>query len=117
MMQPENVMLEELLEIFRRLSEAVDAEKFAHQADISAPGEPHLFRAVMEIELFGKGLRECRRAGPARVNERAVDIKQNESHHPKNLPELEMFREVFCGIPSIKPHSDAPFGLHDSPQA
>ncbi len=74
-------MLEELGEIFRRFGAAVNAEKFADQAHIGAPGELHLFRAVMEIEVPGKSLRERRRAGPARVNERAINIKQNQSHH------------------------------------
>jgi hypothetical protein len=80
---------------------AVDAEKFTNQADIGAPGELHLFRAVMEIEMPGKSLRECRRSRPARMNKRAVNIKQNEPHHPETLPESEDFREniqVSCRI-------------------
>jgi hypothetical protein len=29
------------------------------------------------------------------VNERAINIKQNQSHHPEKLPEFEVFRENF----------------------
>ena len=48
------------------------------------------------IELRGgrfwqKGLR----TGAARVNERAVNVKQNQSYHPDRLPEFHMFREIF----------------------
>jgi hypothetical protein len=50
---------------------------------------------MMEIEMPGKSLCERRRPGPARVNERAVNIKQNEPHHPEMLPESEVFRENF----------------------
>jgi hypothetical protein len=50
---------------------------------------------MMEIEMPGKSLRERRRAGPARVNERAINIKQNQSYHPEKLPEFEIFREIF----------------------
>jgi hypothetical protein len=49
----------------------------------------------MEIEMPGKCLRERRRACPARMNERAVNIKQNEPYHLETLPESEDFREIF----------------------
>jgi hypothetical protein len=49
----------------------------------------------MEVEMPGKSFRERRRASSARVNERAVNIKQNEPHHPDRLPEFEIFRENY----------------------
>jgi hypothetical protein len=30
------------------------------------------------------------------VNERAVNVKQNQPHHPKTMPESGVFRENFC---------------------
>ena len=79
--EPENVMLKKFAEMFRRGGDIVDAEKFADEADIGAPGKLHLLRSVMEVELLGKSLRERRRARAARVNERAVDVEENKPNH------------------------------------
>ena len=38
--------------MLRRLRQAVDAEKFAHEAHVRAPGELHLFRTVMEAVSY-----------------------------------------------------------------
>src|ERR1035438_1448978 len=58
-----------------RLRLAVDAEKLAHQAHIRAAGELHPLRAVMQMEMLREGFGERRRARPARVNERAVNVE------------------------------------------
>jgi len=59
----------------------VDAEKFAHEAHVRAPGELHLFRTVMEVELRGEGFGERPRARAAGVDQRAVNVKENEPDH------------------------------------
>src|ERR1019366_1209837 len=74
-LQPENVMLEEQLKMFRRGGHVVNPEKFADEAHVRAPGEFHLLRAVMQVEMFGECLGERRRARSARVNERAVNVE------------------------------------------
>jgi hypothetical protein len=61
----------------------VDFEKFADEAEIGAPGELHFFRTVMEVEFRRKGFFESLRAGVARVDERAVNVEQNEFHHER----------------------------------
>jgi hypothetical protein len=45
--EPENVMLEEPRN-FPAWRDVVNAEKFADEADVGAPGELHFFRAVMQ---------------------------------------------------------------------
>jgi hypothetical protein len=93
LVEPENVTLEEPLKIFRCGRDVVKAEKFADKIHIGAPGEPDFINAVAHVELRGEGFGEGLRTGAARVNERAVNIKQNQSHHPDRLPELENFCE------------------------
>ena len=71
------------------------AEKFADEAHVGTPGELDFLDAVARVELGGEGLGEGLRTGPPCMNERAVNVKQNQSHHPERLPEFEMFREDF----------------------
>ena len=73
----------------------MNTEKFADETHVGAAGELDLFDAVVRVELGGKGFGESLRTGPPRVNERAVNIKQNQSHHPVKLPESGVFREIF----------------------
>jgi hypothetical protein len=75
----------------------VKAEKFADEIHIGASGEPDFINAIARVELRGEGSGKGLRPGAARVNERAVNIKQNEPHHPEKLPEFEVFRENFPG--------------------
>ena len=83
MIEPENVALEKPPEIFRRGRDVVEAEKFAGEAEIGAAAKPDFFHAFRRLEFRGDGLAKRARAGAARVNERAVNIKQNESHHAR----------------------------------
>ena len=62
-------------------------EKFADEADVGATGELHFFRAMMEAEFRGKGFGECLRAGMARVDERAVNVEQNQFYHACKISE------------------------------
>ena len=79
--QQENVVLEKRPKIFRRFRHAVDLEKFAHQAHIRAPGKFHALRAMMQAEDVAERARKRHRTRPARVNERAVNIKENQPDH------------------------------------
>ena len=93
--EPENVALEKLREMFRRLRQAVDAEKFADEADVGAAGELHFFRAVMQLEFRGKRFGKRLRAGVARVDERAVNVEQNQFHHARKISEHAESGEIF----------------------
>ena len=75
LVEPENVALEEPLEIFRRGRNAVKPEKFADEIHVGAPGELDFFDAVGRVELGGKGFGKSLRSGAARVNERAVNVE------------------------------------------
>lgn len=79
--EPEDVILEEPAEISRRFRQTVDAEKLTDKAHVRAPGELHLFRAVMQVELRGERPRERFRARAARMHQRAVNVEQNQSNH------------------------------------
>jgi hypothetical protein len=79
--EPENVALKKLPKMFRRFRQIVDFEKFADEADVGSPGEFHFFRTVMEVEFRRKRFFESLRSGVARVDERAVNIEQNEPNH------------------------------------
>ena len=81
MVEPENVALKKLREMFRRFGQRVDFEKFADKAHVGAPGEFYLFGAVMQVEFRRESFFESLRAGVTRVNERAVNVEQNEPHH------------------------------------
>jgi len=87
LVEPEDVILEEAPEIFRRGGNVVVAEKFADEADVGAPGELHFFQAVVGFEFGGKGLGESLRAGVARVDERAVNVEQNQFYHARKISE------------------------------
>ena len=88
-------MLEEQLEIFRRLGLAVDAEKFADQAHVRAPGEFHFFRSVVEMKMLGKRLGERRRARAAGVDERAVNVEKNQPNHACGKYQSRRLARVF----------------------
>jgi hypothetical protein len=95
LVEPEDVTIEKPPEIFRCGRDVVKAEKFADQIHIGASGKPDFLNAVARVELRGEGPGKGLRTGPPRVNERAINIKQNEPHHPEKLPEFEVFRENF----------------------
>jgi hypothetical protein len=79
--EPENVARKKLVEMLRPLVETVNFKKFPHQAHVRATGKLHVFRPVMEIEFRGKSFGERLRARAARVDERAVNVEQNEPDH------------------------------------
>jgi hypothetical protein len=83
--EPENETLEKPLEILRCGRDVVVAEKFADETHVGAPGEPDFINAVAHFELRGEGFGESLRTGASRVNERAVNIKQNQSYHAPTL--------------------------------
>src|SRR5664280_434339 len=79
--EAKNVAMKEALEIFRSGLDQMELEKLAHHAQVGAPGKFEAFKAVHCPEFlredFGKG-RDARAPG---VDERAVNIKQNEPNH------------------------------------
>ncbi len=75
MVKKKYVPFEELAEMARRLIQSMKAKKLAHEAHIRAAGEFHPFRAVVEVEFRGESPGKRRRARPAGVDERAIDIK------------------------------------------
>jgi hypothetical protein len=84
--------------MFRRGGDIVDAEKFAHEADIGAAGELHFFRAVMQVELFREGFCERRRARAAGEDERAINVEQNEPGHvAQKIPEVSVRASLLAG--------------------
>ena len=50
-------------------------EEFADEAEVGAAGETDLLRAAGRVEFGGEGPGKSLRAGAARVNERAVNVK------------------------------------------
>lgn len=85
LVEPENITLEEPLEIFRRRCNPVEAEKFAHQIHIRPPGKIDFFDAVEGVKFGREGPGKRFNAGATGVNERAVNVEQYESHHAKKL--------------------------------
>ena len=79
--QPEDVSVQKLPEVPRRLIETVDFEEFPDEAHIGPAGEFHLFRAVMEIEFRRKGFRERACAGMPGVDKRAVYVEKYQPNH------------------------------------
>jgi hypothetical protein len=75
MFQIKSVPVEKLAKMLGRFRQAMKPEKLAHQADISAARELHAFRAMMQIKLRGEGFFKRRRARPAGVDERAINVK------------------------------------------
>jgi hypothetical protein len=50
-------------------------KEFAHERDIRPPGELEAFSAIVDAKFRGESAGERLRAGPAGVNERAVNIE------------------------------------------
>jgi len=81
MVEPKDVPFKELLEMRRRLIEAMNLEKFAHETHVRPPRKLHFFRTVMKIEFRRKRLRKRPRPGMPGVNERAVNIEKDQTNH------------------------------------
>lgn len=79
--EPEDVALEEAAEMFGIGLDVIEPEKFAHQTDIRAAGELHFLCAVWNAELQREHLCKCLDACAARVNERAINVEEDEFDH------------------------------------
>jgi hypothetical protein len=79
--EPENVTLKKSPEIFRSGGDVMKAEQLAHEAHIGAAWKIDLFDAVMSVEFRGKRFRKRFYTRTAGMDERAVDVEQNEPHH------------------------------------
>ena len=73
--EPENVALEKLAEMFLRFRQSVDFEKFADKAHVGAPGELHFFRAVVQVEFRRERFGERLCSGVSGMDERAVNVE------------------------------------------
>src|SRR5437016_8289058 len=83
--EPEYVAIEEAAEIFPRRLDLVLQEKLARDSGVRASGELELLGAVGNVELRRESASERPHPGPSRVDECAVDIKQNKSNHAPRL--------------------------------
>src|SRR5438105_596964 len=84
LIEPEDITLEKPFEILRRAGDAVKHEEFAHDRDIRSARELQLFKAIDGIEFSAKDFRERPHPRPARANQSAIDIEQNQPNHGKN---------------------------------
>ena len=79
--QPKDVAVEEPVKVLWGRRDLVEAEELAYEAQVGAPGEFQPLKPVRRVELAlkdpGKGLHP--RA--ARVNQRAINVEQNQSYH------------------------------------
>ena len=81
MIEPEDIALEESLKIFRARLDPVQREEFTDQIHIGAPREFHPIHAIRRFELGGENFGERLDPGPARVNQRAIYVEENQSDH------------------------------------
>jgi hypothetical protein len=79
--EPENVTLKKSPEIFRRGGDVMKTKKFAHETHIGAAGEMDFFDAIRGVEFRGKRFRKRFYARTTSMDECAVNVEQNESHH------------------------------------
>jgi hypothetical protein len=75
MIQPKDVPLEEPLKIRYVSGDPMQSEKLSHQADIRPARKLHPFEPIGRAEFGRKYFSERLHTGPARVNERPVDIE------------------------------------------
>ena len=83
MVEAEGVVVEKFSEIFRRGRDAVDAEQFAHEAHVRAPGKTDHVNAGVRIERRRERPRKGVSARAAGVDERAVNVEQNQFYHAR----------------------------------
>ena len=79
--EPEDIAFEEAPKMFGVRFDVVLPEKFAHQAHVGATGKLHFLRAVRDAEFRRKRFGKRLDAGAARVDERAVNVEENEFDH------------------------------------
>ena len=87
LVQPENVILEEAPEILRCRRNPMNPEEFTHQIHIRPPGKADFFNTIKCVELCGERLRKRLNTGAAGVNERAVNVEQNQFYHAVTISE------------------------------
>ena len=73
--EPEDVAVEEALEVLRRRRDLVEAEELAHEAQVGASGELQALEPVRGVELGGEDLGKSLHARAARADKRAVNVK------------------------------------------
>jgi len=79
--KPENIAFKEAAEVFRAGRNVVVEKKFADEVYIGAPGKLDPLNPVGEVEFRGEDAGKSLDASPARVNERAINVKEHQSHH------------------------------------
>src|SRR5207342_127599 len=95
--EPEDVVFEIQRKILRRRKDFVITKKLPHQAEVRAAGELQALKVIARAKLGFENFLECLHAGAARVNERAVNVKQDQSYHgPHKLKIWRMAGNVLC---------------------
>ena len=74
MVEPEDVAVEEPLEVRGRRRNLVEPEELAHEAVVRATGELQALEMIRHAELSGKGLGESLNPRAARVDQRAINV-------------------------------------------
>ena len=100
MVQKMDIAVEKLAEVPGRFVQPVIFEELAHEADIRAPGKPHFFGAVMQVEFRGERSGKRRRARATGVDERAINVEQNQFYHARKISKHRLparFYGVFRG--------------------
>ena len=78
-------VLEEAFEMFRGGGNVVKPEKFPHQADVRPSGKFHPLETVRRSELRGKHLRERFHTRATGVNQRSINVEQNQPYHVRKI--------------------------------
>ena len=85
MIEPESVAIEEAARVLGSVRDAVMREQFADQSGVRAPGEGEMLGAIGNLELHRERAPERAHAGPAGLNQRAIDVEQDEFDHARTL--------------------------------
>ena len=104
LVEPKNIGVKKTLEVFRGRFDAVPDEHLPDQARISPARKGHPVRGVVDLKLPGKRPGKRLDAGPARLNERSVNVEKGQSNHgPRNVVESnsksnrdEKHPEILC---------------------
>src|SRR6478736_9147039 len=81
MIEPKHIVLEETAEVLSRRLDVIQAKKFTHQSDIRAASEFHPLCTVGNTKLRCEYLRERLDARATGVDERAIDVEEDEFDH------------------------------------
>src|SRR5439155_9388576 len=83
--EPEDIAIEEKAKILRRRLDLVLQKKLTRQACIGAAGEFQPFGTVGDVELRGKRAAKRLHSRAAGLDQRAVDVEENQANHRKGL--------------------------------